>query len=388
MKKYLFFDTTWNQMLRVGNMVANHMKEECEVKIYGLVFETSEGEVLVDKGSHCFDNVLVSRNINEVNKYIKSFKPDVTIFAQNTVPDLDAIWMARKNGSKIVMMQHGLLYDGASLNNVRTGEIFAALLKAKKTFGYLNILRRMCKEEKKSFVKALMTVLAEKYNVTTIIQNMFEPPLRGEVAFVIGEYWVDYYHDSYGYDKKDIYIMGNHDVDDLDMTREVENAICYIPSVHVEDGKVLQDKFEKFLKVLAASIPKGTKFYVKFHPRSNTDMYYSVFENTDIDVEYVQGRELPYVRTYIGHNSSLLSKALQISGVLILWGFNEEKELFYRDMAYAVCENEQQLKDAIRYVTDDKKYSKKAEIERFSYLNPVGAYKYCANKILEIYEGE
>lgn len=384
--KYLFFDTTWNQMLRVGNMVAGHMKEFQDIVAYALVYETSDGNICVNETEHHFDDILISRKISEVNEYIRKIKPDVAVFAQNTIPDLDAIYEARKVGSKIVMLQHGLLYDGASLNNVRIGEVFSAILKLKKTMSYLDILRIMCKNEKKSFVKAIATILIKKYNVTTTIQNMFDPPLRGDIAFVIGEHWVNYYHDNYGYPQNDIYIMGNHDVDGLQKIVEVEDAICYIPSVHVEDGKVLQSKFEEFLRCLAVAIPCGTKFYIKFHPRSNKEMYYKIFNEVGVDVTYISDAELPCVKVYIGHNSSLLSKALQISGVLILWGFKEEKELFYKDMAYAVCESGKELKDAIQFVTENKEYSKKAEVERYSYLNPIGAYRYCAKKILQIYE--
>lgn len=384
MKKVIFFDTTWNQILRVGNKVCKFIKENGNFYTYGIVFETSEKPTLPDSEPNFFDEQFVSKDINKINGLIREVKPDIVIFAQNTVPDLDAILVAKRSGAKIMMMQHGLLYDGASLNNVRIGEIIAALSKAKKTFGYFNIIRVMCREEGKSYVKLICEILSKRRNVTTIIQNYFTPPLRGDFAFVIGQHWVDYYHDNYGYEKNNIFIMGNHDVDDLKATDDLEDAICYIPSVHVEDGHVSQPVFESFLQFLSAAIPDTTKFYIKFHPRSNKDLYYPYFK--DKNVTYISEPELPYVRTYIGHNSSLLSKALQISGVLILWGFKEEPELFYKDFAYAVCNDFDSLRKAIKYVNEHKDYSRKADIEQFSYKNPEGAYKYCANKIIRLSE--
>jgi hypothetical protein len=386
MKKYMFYDTTWNQILRVGNMVSKHMKSDYMVKTYGVVYETAEKPTDPTATPNYFDEQFVSTDIKKINDYINHIKPDVVIFAQNTIPDLDALLVAKKFGAQIVMMQHGLLYDGASLNNVRIGEVFAALMKIKKTLGYLNIVRIMCRLGKKSYIKMLVDIIVKKYNVTTTIQNSFSPALRGDIAFVIGEHWVNYYHDNYGYDKENIYVMGNHDVDDLKIDPVLEDAICYIPSVHVEDGHVTQYVFENFLKALSDSVPRDTKLYVKFHPRSNKELYYKFFENKN--VEYISGPELPYVRTYIGHNSSLLSKALQISGVLILWGFKEEKELFYKDFAYAVCGSDLELKEAIDYVLKNKEYSKKAEIGKYSHQNPMGAYKYCAQKIIDKYGEE
>ena len=383
-KKFIFFDTTWNQILRVGSLVSKEMKDTCsDLLTYGLVFETSGKTISPSKDKHYFDDYLVTTSISEVEAYINKIKPDVVVFAQNTTPDLGAIYFAQKTGAKIVMMQHGLLYDGASLNNVRMGEIFAAMKMAKKTFSYFNIMRVMCKMERKSFIKLVKNIISEKENVTTTIQNYFNPPLRGECAFVIGEHWRDYYHDNYGYDKERIYVMGNHDLDDLDLNEEVEDAICYIPSVHVEDGKVQKDVFDDFLKCLKISIPAGTKLYIKLHPRSNKKIYTDILGEENIT--YISGKELPYVNTYIGHNSSLLSKALQISGKLILWGFKEEKDLFYKDLAYAVCHDGDALKEAVALARADKGNFRKNDIEGFSYRNPKGAYKFCAEKILELY---
>lgn len=380
--KYLFFDTTWNQILRVGNLVAKEMKEAQQIECFGLVYETSGKEVHPENDINVFNDYLVTTNINEVETYINKKHPDVVVFAQNTIPDLAAILFSQKIGAKIVMMQHGLLYDGASLNNVRIGEILAALAKAKKTLDYFNILRIMCKHEGKSFIKAVVNIISEKNNVTTTIQNFFNPPLRGEIAFVIGQHWVDYYHDNYGYSKEKTYVMGNHDVDDLE-DKEVEDAICYIPSVHVEDGHVSASVFEEFLKNLRNAIPENKKFYIKLHPRSNKSMYEKAFEGRNVCI--ISGKELPYTRLYIGHNSSLLSKALQISGNLILWGFKEEKDLFYKDFALDVCHSGESLTLAVEKAIENPLGCEKLDIEAFSYRNPIGAYKYCGLKILELY---
>ena len=381
MPKIIFFDTTWNQLLRVGNLVAKEIKEISNVTCYGLVYETSGKRVAPEKDDTFFDDYLVTTQLSDIETYINKKTPEVVVFAQNTIPDLAAILFSQKIGAKIAMMQHGVLYDGATLNNVRAGEILMALTKASKTFDYLNIVRKMCQYKGQSFLKALKTIISEKDNVTTTIQNYFTPPLRGDRAFVIGEHWVDYYHENYGYSKEDIYIMGNHDVDDLEEGREIEDAICYIPSVHVEDGHVMESVFVDFLKNLAKAIPSDKKLYVKFHPRSNEALYKEPLKG--VNVEYISGKYLPYVKTYIGHNSSLLSKALQISGILILWGFKEEKELFFKDYAFAVCCDGDSLSKAVSCAVNSVGTDRKASIEKLSYHNPEGAYRSCAKQIIK-----
>ncbi len=383
-KKILFFDTTWNQILRFGNLISKDIKELTGAKTYGLVYETSGKMFDPSRDVHSFDDYLVTTKISAVEDYINKINPEIVVFAQNTTPDLGAIYFSQKVGAKIVMLQHGLLYDGASLNNVRWGEIFAALMMAKKTLGYFNIMRVMCKRDGKSFLSLIAKIIKEKENVTTTVQNFFNPPLRGECAFVIGSHWVDFYHESYGYPKEKIYIMGNHDVDDLEDGRDLEDAICYIPSVHVEDGKVQLNVFNEYLENLKASIPEGTKMYIKLHPRSNKKIYTDILGEENI--EYVTSKDLPYVKTYIGHNSSLLSKALQISGKLILWGFKEEKDLFYKDFAFAVCHDGESLKKAVKEALAGEEIEGRKDITAYSYKNPIGAFRYCSNKIVELYK--
>ena len=381
--RVLFFDTTWNQILRFGNLISEELKKLVTIKTYGLVYETSGKKVIPENYSHHFDDYLVTTKISDIEDYINCIRPEVVVFAQNTIPDLGAIYFSQKVGAKVVMLQHGLLYDGASLNNVRMGEIIAALKMANKTLKYFNIMHLICKRKNQSFIKLLLEILKKKDNVTTTIQYFFTPHLRGECAFVIGSHWVDYYHENYGYPIENIYIMGNHDVDDLKDTEILENAICYIPSVHVEDGKVKLDVFNEFLTRLKAAIPAGIKLYIKLHPRSNKRIYTDIFGEEN--VEYISNKNLPYVTTYIGHNSSLLSKALQISSRLIVCGFKEEKDLFYKDFAFAVCDDEVSLKTAIKEALFEKKLETKKNISIYSYKNPIGAFKYCANKIVELY---
>lgn len=380
---YLFFDTTWSQLLRVGNLVSKHMKESVDIQTYGLVFETSGKIFDPSKDAQSFDDYLVTTKIGDVEAYINKVRPHVVVFAQNTTPDLGAIYFSQKIGAHVVVMQHSLLYDGATLNNVRIGEIFAALKMTTKTISYFNIMRVLCEQEGKSFVKLICKIIKEKENVTTTVQNYFDPPLRGECAFVIGSHWVDYYHDNYGYNKDKIYIMGNHDLDDLG-EKTIEKAICYIPSVHVEDGKVQRGVFDDYLKCLKDAIPEGVKMYIKLHPRSNKQIYLDTLGEENII--YLTGKDMPYVDVYIGHNSSLLSKALQISGKLILWGFKEEKDLFFKDFAYAVCHDGETLKKAVASALAEKGTGKMNNIDKFSWRNPEGAFNYCANRILELYE--
>lgn len=274
MKKIIFFDTSWNQLLRIGSTLSSELKSMADVHTFGLNYEASQKNVDPTIGKHTFDRHLFTRNIKDVEKSILEYKPDILVVVKSTIPDLVAVELAQEVGAKVVALQHGVLYDGASLNNVRAGEVFAAAAtKTSKTIDYLTLIRFLCDRKSVSYFKLLREIIKKRKDVTTTIQNYFTPPLLGDAAFVIGEYWRKYYHDRFGYPIDSVYVMGNHDLDDLDFGKIPEEAICYIPSVHVEDGKVQEHVFIDFLKHLKSSIPRGMKFYIKLHPRSNKELY-------------------------------------------------------------------------------------------------------------------
>ena len=76
-----------------------------------------------------------------------------------------------------------------------------------------------------------------------------------------------------------------------------------------------------------------------------------------------------------------------LTNKIILWGFKEETEHFYRPWAYAFCEKTRELQQAIARAWSDKRIDKTVlnEIKRISYINPYGAFQFAAKKIIEMY---
>ena len=380
--KILFFDTTWNQLIRFGNKISEIIKNNNNnIATIGVVSET----VKITNESHSFDLVYNSNDNLKVSKFIKKIKPDIVVLVQNTVLDQNVILRAKKIGAMVFVLQHGMLYEGASLNNFNFHEVLAAFFNLKKTLKYLYVMKQMCDFDHKSYLSLIKKIIVEKRDIVRILQNHFSVKLNGDYAMVIGEHWIDYYCEHYDYKKEKVLLMGNHDVDDLILDKTLENAICYIPSVHVEDGKVRLTVFQKFVKALADSIDHKTKLYIKMHPRGDINLYKKAFSNHN--VTFVTGAELPYVTTYIGHNSTLLAKALMLTDKVILWGFKEETELFYKPWAYAFCDTPDELKKAVKRAINDNNKDDDAlrEMRKISYINPEGAFQFASRKIIELY---
>lgn len=382
--KIIFFDSTWSQLLRFGSAISALIKEKhSDVKTIGLLCERMSEED--KKQKHSFDAVYAAKDNLKMANYVTEQKPDILVIVKHTVRDQNVVLRAKKAGAMIFELQHGMLYEGASLNNFNPHEVFAAALNLGKTLVYLNTLRQMCKYDGRSYAELLKKIMTERKDVAHIVENHFSVKLNGDYAMVIGEHWIDYFCENYDYERDRVLLMGNHDVDNMVLGKSLEDAICYIPSVHVEDGKVRASVFKKFVDALSESIDVNTKFYIKMHPRGDMELYREAFVKHN--VTYITGSELPYVTTYIGHNSTLIAKALMLTNKVILWGFKEETELFYKPWAYAFCDKPEELKDAIQKAVADRSHDEAAlnEMRKISYINPEGAFQFAARNIMALY---
>ncbi len=383
--KIVFFDSTWSQLFRFGNVISALIKESNpRVITTGLLCERLSEKEMQQKNS--FDIIYATSDNQKIADYVTEQRPDILVVVKPTVRDKNVVLRAKKAGAMVFELQHGIIYEGASPNNFNLREVFMAILNLRKTLMYLRILRQMCAYDGSSYAHLLKSIITERKNVNKIVANHFSIKLNGDYAMVIGEYWIDYYCKHYNYDRDRILLMGNHDVDNMILGKPLEDAICYIPSVHVEDGKVRASVFMHFLEALAESVDVDSKFYIKMHPRGDVNLYKKVFANHNI--KYITGPNLPYVTTYIGHNSTLIAKALMLTNKVILWGFKEEAELFYKPWAYAFCKNARELRDAVQRAVSDERQNNTTlqEIRSISYINPEGAFHFAARKIIDLYE--
>ena len=144
--------------------------------------------------------------------------------------------------------------------------------------------------------------------------------LKVDYVFSYDQSWDEYYKVHFGYDKKQMIYMGNPDFNLLkgkDLSKK-EDAVCYICQSFVEEVRLDPNKLDAFLKDLNKSL-KGKKLYIKMHPMTDMKYYKSIssYEN----VEFT--KDFPICTKYIGHYSSLLAVAKQVSDDVLIWEFPE-----------------------------------------------------------------
>lgn len=373
----LFFERPLVDLKKFAFKIAKELKLiDSKIKLGAIAIELPD-----ESDKNDIDYFFRRNEIQDIDKFLIEKEVKIIVLTQTRIPDLEIMLHAKTIGIKIIMLQEGVMFDGMNINDVSGKNAIAILGYLPKVFEYLNILRRMCKYDHRNFYSVILHFLKKKKNVTITLANEFSTHLIGDYIFTMGEYWDDYYINTHGYEKNQIRIIGDHDLDGFKVQNNNENAICYIANVLVEDGTVRKSDFEKFLFSLASAINKETKLYIKLHPRSDKSLY-DIFKFHN--VEFIRIGKLPSVTLYIGHRSALLGRALYESDNLIIWRFACEQVCFYEKFATRTCTKEDELKSAIQSI-DITKYSnnKLSDISKVYWNNPKGSMFSAAKMVFD-----
>ncbi len=386
MKEYnqidiLFFERPLVDLRKFAFKIAKHLKSiDDNLKLGAISIELPDA---IEKDKSNIDYFYYRYNIDNLDEFLLKNNVKLIVFTQNRVPDLELILHAKKANVKTIMIQEGIMFDGTNINDINARNLLSIMLNyIPKTIEYLNIIRRMCWYDKRSFFKIVLSILKHKKDITTLLAHSFSKPLKGEYIFTIGEYWDDYYINRKGYLKNQIVLIGDHDLDGFQPSCRGESAICYVANVLVEDGTVKKSEFLEFINYLSECIDTKTKIYIKLHPRSDKTLYNALLNH---NIEFVdKPGYLPSVNLYIGHRSALLGKALYESDNLIIWRFACEQVCFYEKYATFVCKTLKELKEAISQIDINQKSNEKVDIiSKVYWRNPIGAMICAANNIYE-----
>lgn len=376
----LFFERPLVDLRRYALKIASSLKKvNQDLKLGSISLELPSKTDDID-----IDYLFLRNEIEDIDSFLTRYMVRVIVFTNPRIPDMEMILHAHKLGIKTVMIQEGVIFEGANINNVSISNALSALKFIPKTVEYFGIMRRMCKYGGKSYIGLLKRIILKKRNITRIVSQYFSPYLIGDYVLTMGDYWSDYYRKIMKYPNDRIRIMGDHDLDGFEVHEKKEKAICYIATVLVEDGSRTKEEFGVFIDALSNAISRDVKLYIKLHPRSDESLYEKLKHH---NVEIVKDGDLPSTTIYIGHRSTLLARALYESDNLIIWKFPNEKEDFFEQFASYTVSSEDQLCCALeRTDINTCTNSKRNELEKMYWLNPQGAICSAAKMIYEYLE--
>lgn len=251
----LFFERPLADLKRYAFRIAKHLKQIApDIKLASVSLELPE-----NKKAYCMDHYYERKEIRDIDTFLKMHAVRMIVFTNPRIPDMEMILHAHKMGIKTVMIQEGVIFRGATVNDVSVSDAVTALRFIPKTLSYFGILWRMCRYDGRSYIGLLKAIVRKKQNITSIIAHYFQPYLIGDYVLTMGEYWADYYKNVMLYPEDRIRIMGDHDLDGFKISDKKEKAICYVATILVEDGLRTETEFNGFLEALSNTVDKETK---------------------------------------------------------------------------------------------------------------------------------
>ena len=251
----------------------------------------------------------------KINNLFDIYSPkSVTTVAQR-IPDLLIIFLSNKRKIPTHTIQHGIWSD-----KIERISIFKALLsKLSKINFYLINSWSLSRALKVNYIKFIIDAFAFFYKddkKITEIKSLSNPLLKAGTVFAFDSTWNSYYLNKFNYKLNQLVYIGNPDLLLLKNKNleNVEDSICYICQSLVEDGRYLFDDFLKFLKIIK-NIANEKIVYIKLHPRTRNEHYEILNNHKNI----IFTNEFPICSHYIGHYSSLLLVAKEVSSNVLIW---------------------------------------------------------------------
>jgi hypothetical protein len=252
---------------------------------------------------------------SSLRKLVKQYPPVSYCSIAQRVPDMRLITFFKQLGIPTFVVQHGIMVD--HLKRISLIKLlFQKAFKFVKFGVYSNALAR---ENGLSYFGSLRDIfniyIKGKYRLPHS-KVLSSDSLNADYLLNFDPSWIDYYKEQYGYREDQMIFIGNPDfvvLKDL-IFREEEDAVCYICQTLVEDGRYEAEKYRRFLDDLNEAT-RGKKLYIKKHPRSRMALYESFKDRNDV----VFTDDMPRCRYVIGHYSSVILMARQLTDNILLW---------------------------------------------------------------------
>lgn len=320
MKYYYFFDINELQIERFHCKIAKELEKIEEGNNFVFIFIEkcfSDKPNNIPNGSKIY--FLPNMSKYNLDKIVERYPPKCLVTTGCRVPDMWLYTYMKKLGVPSFFVQHGLWSD--ELEHIPLYQVIYK--KLNKLFLYTRYVYFLAKLNKLPFWNCLNDYYESLFTYHINIPEskyLSGDELKVDYVFSYDESWDEYYKDHFGYDKNQMLYMGNPDFNllkDKDINQKVD-AVCYICQSFVEEVRLDSNKLDDFLAKLNKSL-KGKKLFIKMHPMTEMKYYKSIctYEN----VEFT--KDFPICKKYIGHYSSLLAVAKQITDDVLLWNFPE-----------------------------------------------------------------
>jgi hypothetical protein len=221
--------------------------------------------------------------------------------------DFRVILAANSLNIPIVYKMHGLYVEKVKRN---LSFYLVSIKKVLRTIGYLFNIAMFTKDIRISIGVLLSFVFGSSR------ESWMSSELNVDHCLVWSEYWKPWHQRNWGMEpRKGWAITGNPDTSKFTQIKIDEPSVCYVYQTLVEDGRVSSQSMESFYDGLASITHNlGLKVHVKWHARGEPLVREQLQSRG-----FIVHNELPLVKVYIGHFSSLLGLMPLLGGAIVIY---------------------------------------------------------------------
>ena len=334
-----------------------------------------------------FDGIYSARSFKyDPARIISELEPSAIVVFAHRFFDYMFTVEAHKHGIPVFNFQHGIYMDSTVISSLSKGTT-GQLLKKKKD-QLLLYSRCTYHLNNRKITKTLSTFMElRKHDLYKVMNGRFGNTCNADVSFIYGEYWKEFYSRHYLETATDFKVIGYPELEgELKDTSDCFNndlpVACYLAQTSVEDGIIDESFLQDFFSVLESRLG-NINLILKLHPRSDIKLYKKLLDKTG-SVKLWDSPEFPKCDLYIGHESTVVARALDITNKTMVYRLSEDRKSPFEQYTKYVCTNRDSFAEQLNsMLSDNEGMGVSSDFSSYVYKNPNGALKDTARIIAE-----
>lgn len=321
-------------------------------------------------------------------KIIEEFAPTAIILYAHRFFDYMFTLEAHKKGILVFNFQHGLYMESTVISSLNKKSIGQLIKKKQKQIKlYLKCIYHMNQDKMAGTLKTFF-YLIKYHSLYSVINVQFGKQCNADVSFIFGEYWNSYYCKQYKECASEFEVIGYPELEGntQDTSGCFQNSLpilCYLAQTSVEDGLVPEAALYSFLDKIKRNLNRFNVI-VKLHPRSNKDLYDELTSRLG-HVMIWNKKEFPLADFYIGHESTVVARALYLTDKTMIYRLIPERISAFENYSKFVCKENKEFEAVLdEMIKSTRDSSVTNEFKHYVYKNPYGAINMAADRIINL----
>ncbi len=352
---------------------ACYMEKKTDVKIQG------------------FEVVLCAQEYNyDASKILDEYSPKAILTFAHRFFDYMFTVEAHRRRLLVFNFQHGLYMSNTVISELSVKTVKQVIEKKREKLNiYLWCSYHINKNNLGNIIRFFLIFL-KKRSLYKVMNFVFGTECNADVSYIYGEYWKKFYREQYLEIYTRFCVVGYPELEgeNIQVNRQLfENPslpiVCYLAQTSVEDGLLKESDLLMFLAELERCLAH-INLVIKFHPRSNRDLYKSLLTERNNGKVYIWDEDgFPCADMYIGHESTVIARAMYITSKIMIVRLSVDRispfEKYSHYVSYS-CEN---LLESINRMYSENTYDVDTSFQKYVYHNDNGAIVQTAKDIFD-----